>query len=36
MATKTKLLLLVALTTLLFVMPQAIAYAHGIPCGAGC
>jgi hypothetical protein len=35
MATKTEILmLLVALTTLLFMLPLAIAYANSIPCGA--
>jgi hypothetical protein len=36
MAAKVKLVLLLALTTILAVLPQAIAYADSIPCSSGC
>jgi len=35
MASKIRLLILVALTTALFVLPQVVAYADPIPC-SGC
>jgi hypothetical protein len=36
MTAKAKALLLLALTTALLVLPQAVAYADFTPCGAGC